>query len=248
MKSYYTTTSLEELQRQDPEDNHPSSGLTRGIMRLVLLEVDKVATIAGLPECDDVDEARYLRALAPYLRAVKDAWSEDNQKPLGSELGNIRAGIREFARWRRTPTEDEVSEIVYRALGRERPAVVSGGDAAARRVVSAPSAPALPAVPHSEKSAPRWLPEFAHAVGENELAQRTFIVPLLNMSDEGQIRRAITAIADGRQKAKEGTGAERIVQQAQRQRKQERRGYIDNCLKSVRQILQESNDEEIAAV
>lgn len=243
MKSYYTTTSLEELQRTVPGDDSPCVGLIRGIMRLVLLEVDKVATIAGLPECDDVDEKRYLRALAPYLRAVKDAWSEENQKPLGSELGNIRAGIREFARWKRTPTEEEVSEIVYRALGRERPHATTGADAQARRLVSVPQAAALPPVPQGQKEAPSWLPEFAHAVGDNELAQRTFIVPLLNMADDGAARRAICSIAEGRDKAKQGSGEDRLVLQAQRQRKQERRGYIDNCLRSVRQILQQGMEE-----
>jgi len=236
MRSSYTTTPMSDLVAPAPGDSHPASGLTRGVMRLVMLESDKIAAQYGLPPCDDVDEGRYLRALAPYLRAIKAAWSESNQKPLGEELGKIRGGIREFSKWKRPPTELELSEIVYAAIGQERPVVVTGADAEARQVVSAPS-PRMIESATSGKRAPSWLPEFAEAVGDNELAQKTFLIPLLNMSDEWKVRSAIAAIAKGRDTARKGTSMERMVSDAQRKRQGERTGYIDDCLRSVRQIV-----------
>ena len=233
--------SVEALMLPQAGDSHPSSGLSRGILRIVLLEIDKIAQIYDLPLCDDVDEDRYFRAIAPYLRAVKAAWREDNQRPLGAEFGKIRAGIRDLGRWRRMPSEEEVAEIVFAALGMNE----TGAEAEARRVIAAPRLPQLPSVPANKKQLPPWLLEFASAVGDNELAQKTFIVPLLNMSDEAA-RRAIGKTAEGRDKARDsahGTSAERMAQAGKRLRQQERRTFVDDCLRSVRGIVRESVPE-----
>lgn len=230
--------TLSELMKPAPGDSHPASGLGRGILRIVLLEIDKIAALYDLPLCDDVDESRYLRAIAPYLRAVKAAWREDNQKPLGAEFSRIRAGIRDLGRWRRMPSEEEVAQIVYDVMGLNE----TGAEAEARRVITSPRLPALPYVPTSDKAKPSWLAEFASAVGDNELAQKTFIVPLVNMSDEAA-RGAIVKIAEGREKARataHGSSAERMVEAGKRQRRVERREYVEDCLKSVSSIVREA--------
>lgn len=228
MKSEYLQTTLAEHQKPQPQDSHPAAAHCRGVVFLVFLEVQRIAEACGLPDVDDVDEKAYLRALTPYLRAVKKAYSEQSPRPLGEELGKIRASVREFGRWRRKPTEKELTEIVCRAMGIESPQAITGADEAARRIVTTPKA--LPPVPLDAREAPAWLPEFAEAVGGNELAIKPFLLPLLNMSDDAA-RKAIAAIKRGRDRAR--MNPERMIEQARHQRRTERTDFVTRCVRDV---------------
>lgn len=223
-----------DLVKQRPGDTHPASGLSRGVLHLVMLEMDRLAETFELPPCDDIDEERVMLALAPYLRAVKNAFSEQNQTPLGDELKKIRCGIREYARYRRLPTGEEISEIVYRALGQEKPVLVPGGEAQARRVVSAPPR-ALLEPRQGQNASPSWLGEFAEVVGDNDLLAKTAIRPLLNMS-EPAARRAILMMRTGKEKKLAGDSENLERQRASTQRRKGRTDFVSGLLAEVKAI------------
>ena len=225
--------SFSELSKPRPGDTHPASGFSRGVLHLVMLEMDRLAETFELPPLDDLDEERVMHALAPYLRAVRSAFCEQNQAPLGPELRKIRSGIREFARWRRLPTQEEISEIVYGALGQEKPAIVTGGEAQARSVVSAPPRALLEPTPQSSSSRPTWLEEFAEVVGDNELLAKTAIRPLLNMSD-GAARRAILMMRAGKESKRAGDSEHLQQQRASTERRQARTDYVGSLLAEVK--------------
>lgn len=236
-KSAYLTRTLAEHKQQQQGDSHPAVAHCRGVVYLVLSEVAKVAEACGLPEVDAVDEDAYIRALAPYLRSVKAHYSQSNQQPLGSELGMIRAKIREFNRWRRKPSEREMTQIVCDVMGLEIQ-VITGGDEQSRQVVS----PERMIAPKKRQDRPDWLPELAAAVGDNELAIKTFLPCLLNIQDDREARKAIAAIAEGRRRHK--AGMNRAELEARQQARKDRRRFVDDCAREVLLMARRSKEVE----
>ena len=236
-RSYYLTTSREELMKPQQGDYHPMSGYGRVVLRLVLLEVDRLCDQFQLEVCDDVDAERYERALVGFYVLAHRQWSPQSPSPCGEQLRQIRSGIREFERWRRKPTEEELRQIVDKACGIERQEV-SGADAAARRVVSAPRLPELPPAPRGD-TLPSWLPSLVDAVGDNDLALQTFMMPLLNMSENGAYR-AIENIRKGVESGKERR--ERMVEEARRVRRSERQSFVGRCHAEAKRLLRERRE------
>jgi len=230
MPERIAVNSVEDLFRPMPGDTHLASGVCRVITHLVIHEINRVAEAANLPLVDDVDEERYLPAIAPLLTRAKRDWRQDNPRPCGDELKAVRAAIREFDRWRRKPTAEELSETVYKALGIEKPVPVSGGDAEARKVVTAPPA-FKEEQPRPER--PSWLVEFAEVVGDNELLAGVAIRPLLNMSD-GAARRAILMMRAGKEQKRSGDSEHLQQQRASTERRKARTDYVGSLLAEVK--------------
>jgi hypothetical protein len=239
MQDRIAVSSIEDLFRPLPGDAHPASGVCRVIAHLVIHEINRVAEGAGLPLVDDVDEDRYIPAIAPLLARAKRDWRQDNPRPCADELKSVRASIREFDRWKRKPTAQELSEAVYKALGIERPVSVAGGDAEARRVINAPKS--LPASPDAEKTAPSWLSDFAEVVGDNELLSQATIRPLLNMS-EGAARRAILMMKAGKESKRDGDSEVLQQQRQSTNRRNARKDYVDSLLAQVKSMNRKSED------
>jgi hypothetical protein len=194
------TGEIATLLAPRPSDAHPSSGLGRVVVHLVLFEIGKLAEQFSLEPLDDVDEERYTRAIAPLLRAMRDEFGPGNLRPRESELRRVRSGIRELERWRRKPTEAELREVVDKVMGIER-VVVTGADAQARRVVSAGSEHrALPAFEdHDDLS---WVRDFPRS-GSLE-RDTTLLRAIKNVDDPASRRNACIAVAAGYQRAKSG--------------------------------------------
>jgi hypothetical protein len=223
---------ISDLLKPQPGDIHPSSGLCRVIEHLVFLEINKLAALYSLPLLDDVDEERYLRSLAPFLRAVKSGWTPQNPRPLADELRKVRAGIREFERWRRKPTEEELLEVVCGALGQDKPVPVTGGEVQARALVTAPPRNLLPQAP-ARAERPVWLEEFAAVVEGNELLAKTAIRPLLNMSDDAA-RRAILMMKAGKESKRAGDSEILQQQRASTERRKARTDFVGSLLAEVK--------------
>ena len=245
-----------------PGDAHPSSGACRVVTHLIFHEINRVAETAQLPALDETDERRYLPAIKPLVEAVKARWSSQNPLPCRDEVEQVRASIREFDRWRRKPTGLELRDIIRDALGLlALTEMLTGAQEAERTVLGAPqefrqrqeesrqSQPEPPAQDEAPKlrqdDLPEWLPAFARAVGHNELKQKTFLIPLLQIKDKEAIYRAIAAIEQGNTVDRNKRQAERLVEQAQRQRKKERTSYVGSCLTSIRQILNAGAEAEL---
>lgn len=233
-------SNMAELIAPRPGDAHPSSGLGRVVVHLILFEIGKLAEQFQLAPLDDVDEERYVRALSPLLKAMRDEFAPHNLRPRSKELSQVRAGIREFERWRRKPSEEELRGIVDKAMGIVR-TQVSGADMQARRVFRPGSLPAIPAASDEDREPPAWLPELAQAVGGNELMAKTFIVPLLNM-DEASARRAIAKIREGREAAR--ARVDREEERAKRETRAKRASFTSRCLSQVLGQMRASRAEQ----
>ena len=242
-RSYYATTPREVLLAPQEGDASPASGFARLVMRVVIAEVDKICAQFDLPECDELDEERYERAMGGYLAMAARQWSPQTPTPCGAELRAIRSGIREFERWRRKPNEEELQAIVDKACGITRQSI-TGADEAARRVVSQPQVLGLPPVPDDLRGMPAWLPNLVAAVGDNELAISTFMVPLLNMT-EGEARKAIARIAEGVRAAKERK--EGAAQKARAQGRTARQSYVKRCQQEAIRLARAARHEEESA-
>lgn len=184
-----------------------------GDVEMALLSEAEVAEILVLADRSAKERKAYFEAMSP----IKDLVLKGRIKRTDPRVWKLTfaLGKGEFR-----PRYGAVEVMVHDLFDVPE----TEADAKAQEVVDSRSA--LPPVPVDRKEMPPWIGEFAEAVGDCEYAN-AFLIPLLNMSDEGA-RSAIVAIAEGRRKAK--TPRSSSGQDARLARK----AYVDSCLRAVR--------------
>ena len=189
---------------------------------------------------DDADEAAWARAMRPVAQAI--ATEKVRVASIDPDTGravttgaawSVRFALRNLEC---RPTWAQVEQILEQHLGVERQRAMTGEEAAARRLVTAPDPLALPAPPPRE-DVPSWLSRFPVLDGDGPFA-RTMMVCLSHMDDRTAHRTLDRIESESREarRAREDKRVERERKQAAAAARQTGGDRVGDLLRQVRRM------------